>query len=227
MKSWTWMALGFGLIIALFVWWLVPVQEWIQGFQQWITGQGTLGYALFALVYIAGAIVLAPSAPLSIAGGVAFGAWGIPLVLLSATVGASLAFLVARYVAQAHVVKLIRDRPKFKAVHEAISSDGWKVVLLLRLSPLVPFNVQNYVFGVTDIPFWHYAAATVVGIIPGTLLSVYVGVMGQAAADLDSIGMLQWLFFGLGLIATILVSIWMSKKAKARLDQAGVDSTGS
>lgn len=193
------MALGFGLITAVVAWWLLPVGEWIQGFQQWIAGQGPAGYALFALVYIGGAILLAPSAPLSIAAGVAFGTWAIPLVILSATVGASLAFLVGRYLARAHVVRMIRDRPKAKAIHEAISNDGWKVVLLLRLSPVVPFNVQNYVLGVTDIPFWPYAGATGVGIIPGTVLSVYVGILGQTVTTgADSIGMLQWLYSAWG-----------------------------
>ncbi|MBA2485430.1 MAG: TVP38/TMEM64 family protein [Nitrospira sp.] len=219
---WPWVVLGLVVIALVFAWWALPVSEWTERFRQWITGLGHLGYLLFALVYIVGAVFLVPETPLSIAGGLAFGAWAIPLVVFSATVGASLAFLLARYVAYHHVERQIRDRPKFKAVHEAIGNDGWKIVLLLRLSPVVPFNLQNYFFGITNIPFWHYAGATGVGIIPGTCLYVYLGVMGQVVTRADSIGMLRWIFLALGLIATIVVTIMVSRKAKATLDRAGL-----
>lgn len=223
---WTWIALGLGVLTIVCAWWFLPVSEWIHRFQQWITGLGPIGPLLFALAYILGAVFFAPETPLSIAGGLAFGAWAIPLVLCSATLGASLAFLVARHIARHHVERLLQGRPKFEALHQALKEEGWKVVLLLRLSPVVPFNVQNYFFGVTNISFSHYTAATAVGIVPGTCLYVYIGMVGEAATSGESMGMLRWAFLGLGLLATVLVTILISRTAKARLEKVGEKEAG-
>ncbi len=103
------------------------------------------------------------------------------LVVVAATAGATLAFLIARHLVRQKVESLVEERPKFKAVDEAVSEDGWKIVGLLRLSPLVPFNLQNYFFGVTDVGLLPYVAATFFGIMPGTLLYVYLGTLGKAA----------------------------------------------
>jgi membrane protein DedA with SNARE-associated domain len=86
--------------------------------------------------------------------------------MIGATLGSSLAFLIARYLLRERIKRALHKRPKFKAVDEAVSEDGWRIVLLLRLSPLVPFNLQNYFFGITEIKFWQYMVATFVGIIP-------------------------------------------------------------
>jgi uncharacterized membrane protein YdjX (TVP38/TMEM64 family) len=118
---------------------------------------------------------------------------------------------------------MIEQRPRFKAVDQAVTENGWKVVMLLRLSPVVPFNLQNYFFGVTDIKFWHYVAATFVGIMPGTALYVYLGAIGAAAGGAGSQGgAFKWTFFGVGLLATIVVTVLITRKAKARLDELGV-----
>ncbi len=70
--------------------------------------------------------------------------------------------------------------PTFTAVAQTISAEGWKEVAMLRLSPLIPFNLQHYFYGITDIKLWHYVPATLVGISPGTLLYVYLGAAGKA-----------------------------------------------
>ncbi|MEJ7685957.1 MAG: TVP38/TMEM64 family protein [Variovorax sp.] len=124
-----------------------------------------------------------PVSVLTIAAGLAFGlAIGFPLVVVSATIGAALAFLVARYLAHDKVESLLQERPKFKAIQSAVSEGGWKVVALLRLSPVLPFNLQNYFYGITDLKLLEYVAATFVGIMPGTLLYVYLGAAGKAAS---------------------------------------------
>ena len=97
-------------------------------------------------------VLLLPVWPLSIAGGLAFGMMGIPLVVVSATVGAALAFLVSRYLARQIVRNIAHKRPVLRAIDEAVTDEGWKVVILLRLSPLVPFNLQNYFLGATGYP---------------------------------------------------------------------------
>lgn len=220
---WKWIGLGIVILVIFVSWFLLPVNEWLQSFNEWVKGLGTLGIVIFAAVYILATVILAPGSPFTIAGGLAFGGWGFPLVLVSATIGASLAFLVARYLVRDRVDKALQDRPTFKAVEKAVTSEGWKIAMLLRLSPVVPFNLQNYFFGVTGIPFWHYVAATFMGIIPGTALYVYVGAIGQAAGSGGSGGTLKWIFFGGGLVATIIVAILVTKKAKAKLKEFGVE----
>ena len=219
---WTWIVLALAIVALFAGWFLLPVQDWLKSFNGWVEGQGVWGYAIFALVYILATVVLAPGAPLTIAAGLAFGLWAFPLVVAAATVGASLAFLIARYLAGDKVRGVIEKRPNLKAAEKAISEEGWKVVGLMRLSPAVPFNLQNYFFGVTEIPFWHYAAATFVGIMPGSLLYVYLGAAGKAATGAGGGGALRWVFLGVGLLATVAVTVFVTKKAKAKLKAAGV-----
>ncbi|MGI8738919.1 MAG: TVP38/TMEM64 family protein [Gammaproteobacteria bacterium] len=186
---WLWIGLGLALIALMAAWFFLPVSEWLKSFNQWIESLGVWGYVIFAAVYIVATVLLAPGSPLTIAAGLVFSGWGFPLVVIAATVGAARAFLVARYLARARVERMTENRPKFKAVDQAVTEDGWKVVMLLRLSPVVPFNLQNYFFGVTDVKFWHYVAATFVGII-----------------------------------ATIVVTVLITRKAKARLDEIGLEA---
>lgn len=211
-------------VVFFGAWFLLPVEGWLQAFSEWIKGLGVWGGVLFSAVYVVATVVLAPGAPLTIAAGLVFGlGWGFPVVLVGATIGASLAFLVARYLVRERITAMMEKRPKLKAVDKAVTEDGWKVVLLLRLSPLVPFNIQNYFFGLTDIAFRHYVLATFVGIIPGVILYLYIGAIGGAlGGGGGEWGTLQWVFFGFGLVATIVVAIMVTKKAKEKLKEAGV-----
>jgi uncharacterized membrane protein YdjX (TVP38/TMEM64 family) len=88
------------------------------------------------------------------------------------------------------------------------------MVALLRLSPLLPFNLSNYLYGVTKISFWPYVAASWVGMIPGTFLYVYLGAAGKQAATGTAAGPWKWLLFGAGLVLTVIVTIWISHLAK-------------
>jgi len=95
--------------------------------------------------------------------------------------------------------------------------------MLLRLSPLVPFNIQNYLFGLTNIDFWHYFLATFVGIIPGAVLYLYIGALGGAlTGGGGQWGTARWIFFGIGLVATVFVALLVARKAKAKLKEAGL-----
>lgn len=150
-RPWIWGATGVGLVVLVGLWLLLPTGDWIATARRWITGLGPCGPVAFGILYIVATVALAPAAPLSVVAGLAFGGWGIPLVLITATTGASLAFLLARYLMRDHIRRFAEERPKLKAVDIAVGEEGWKIVALLRLSPLVPFNLQNYLFGVTKI----------------------------------------------------------------------------
>lgn len=220
--SWKWVVAGALLAALIVAGILLPVKEWVGSFRGWIMDLGPWGGLMFAGVYVLATVLLVPVSVLTIVAGLAFGlGWGFVLVVISATIGATLAFLVSRYLVHDHVRILVETRPRFKAVNEAVSKDGWKIVALLRLSPLVPFNLQNYFYGVTDIKLLHYVPATFVGIMPGTLLYVYLGAAGNVASS-EGHSPLEWGLVALGLVATILVVFWVTKKAREILAQKGV-----
>ncbi|HSF48112.1 MAG TPA: VTT domain-containing protein [Burkholderiales bacterium] len=211
-------------VVALFAaWFLLPVKQWLGAFSGWMEGLGVWGGVLFALIYVVGTLLLAPGSLLTIAAGLAFGlGGGFPVIMVGATIGAAAAFLVARYLVRERIQGMIEKRPKLQAVDKAVAEDGWKIVLLMRLTPIVPFNIQNYFFGLTRVDFGHYVIATAVGIIPGTLLYLYIGAIGGALAGGGRWGTGQWILFGLGLLATLVVVVLVTKKAKEKLKEAGV-----
>ena len=218
--SLAWIGAGALLAILALGWYLLPVGLWLGDLREWIVGLGLRGVAIFVAIYIVGAVVLAPEALLTIVAGFAYGFWGLPIVVVAATIGASLAFLIARYLARDRVQLLLARRRNLAAIDRAVAEDGWKIVALLRLSPAIPFNLQNYLFGVTAVPFTHFVLATFAGIIPGTALYTYVGVLGNAAGE---VGPVKWALFAAGLAATVVVAVLIARKARARLAEAGLD----
>ena len=141
----------------------LPISEWLVGFQSWVQAFGPLGWVIFIVVYALTAFFLIPGSILSIGAGVAYGLWGFPLVILGATLGSALSFLAARYVFHDRVQEKISHYPRFRAVNEAIRDEGWKVVILLRLSPALPFSLQNWFLGLTPVGFWPSQIATFLG----------------------------------------------------------------
>jgi uncharacterized membrane protein YdjX (TVP38/TMEM64 family) len=210
------------VLLATFVtaWYVLPVKEWIAAFQEWIAGLGAWGVVAFAAAYIIAVVLLVPASALTVAAGLVFGVWGFPLVVAAATIGAGAAFLVARYLAKAKVKKFVEQRPKLKAVAQAVTEDGWKIVGLLRLSPLVPFNLQNYLFGVTEVGFYPYLAATFIGIMPGSLLYVFLGSLGHENGGKGTAW--KWSFFALGILATAITAVIITRKAKVKLASSGI-----
>lgn len=218
LKPWLGLALLLAILIA--AWLLLPVQAWVQAFSAWIAGLGAWGMLIYGAAYVAALVVMVPAAPFTIGAGLIFGLWGFPLALLSATVGASLAFLVSRHMLRGRIAGMIASRPALRAVDRAVAVEGWRVVGLLRLSPLLPFNLQNYALGATGVGFWPYVAATGIGIAPGSLLYVYLGAIGRSSGG----GALKWAFAALGLVATIAAAVLVGRKARAMLAHKGVDA---
>ncbi|MGH8251056.1 MAG: TVP38/TMEM64 family protein [Steroidobacteraceae bacterium] len=221
---WKWAALGVGVVGLFFASRLLPFGEWIEQFTGWIEQKGALGVALFVGGYVLGVLLFFPGLLLTLAAGVAFGLWGIPVALGSATVGAALAFLVARYLARGAIEKRAKKYERFAAIDEAVGENGWKIVGLLRLSPLVPFNLANYFFGLTQVEFWPYVLASFTGMAPGSILYVYLGHVGKAtlAGGGDKqYATQEWVLLGIGLIATAAVTVYLTILAKKALKKTG------
>lgn len=221
-------AVGLLVIAALVAgWFLLPVRMWVEAFQGWIGGLGSWGWLAFLVVYVVSTVLMLPASVLTLAAGLAFGLGiGFPLVVVSATLGATLAFLVSRYVLHDRVDAFVSRQPRFEAVRSAVGEGGWKIIGLLRLSPVLPFNLQNYFYGITDVSLAHYVPATFFGIMPGTLLYVYLGSAGKLAAGSGGDGVLKWAFFAVGLIVTLGVAVFVTKKARSILSAKGLGSDG-
>ena len=210
-----WLLLGLGLIALGAAWYFLPVKEWVKTFNGWVGQRGAWGHVIFIAAYAVATVFFFPGSLMTIGAGLAFGLWrGFAVVCAGATLGAALAFLIARYFVRSRVEKAAKNHPKFAAMDEAIGKEGWKMVALLRLSPLLPFNLSNYLYGVTKIGFWPYLAASWAGMLPGTFLYVYLGAAGKEAAGGSGGGPWKWVLFGAGLVATVIVTIWISRLAK-------------
>jgi len=219
----------FAIVIALFLAMkFLPVREWLTNFNDWVGQMGAVGIFVFVVVYAVATILLAPGSILTIGAGFAFGLWkGFLAVSAGATLGAALAFLVARFIARERVEAIAERNDKFHKIDSAIGKQGAKLIFLLRLSPVMPFNLSNYFYGLTSVQFWPYVLASWIGMMPGTFLYVYIGTAGKAAVSAAAGGEAvqrswqYWTFTGVGLAATIVVTVWVTKIARDALRDTG------
>jgi uncharacterized membrane protein YdjX (TVP38/TMEM64 family) len=212
-----WAVVGVILLVLCLSWFLLPLREWIEALQSWLLGLGLWGVLIFTILLIGITFLPAPDWPLPIAAGYVYGFWAFPLTYVSIAFASVLAFLAARYLLRDKIRSLLNRSPKYRGLDKAVADDGWQVVVLVRLSPIVPFNLQNYALGVTAIPFLQYLTATLVGIIPGIAIYVYFGIFGKGLGSGPTV--FDWVLFGLGVLATVALAILVARKTKAKLDQ--------
>ena len=175
---------------------------------------GPVGYLGFILIYIVSTVMMLPGSPLTFTAGALFGFWkGLILVSLSSTLGATCAFMVSRYLIRKNIEKRVLKNKKFQSIDNEINEQGWKIVILARLSPIIPFFLLNYALGITKIRFIHFIFASWIGMIPGTIVYVLMGTMGGAFIN-GKKSSFEWVLLGIGLIATILVTLLISKIIK-------------
>ncbi|MBI5594659.1 MAG: TVP38/TMEM64 family protein [Elusimicrobia bacterium] len=188
----------------------------------WTAGLGLAGQAAFVLIYIVACVAFLPGSVLTLGAGAAFGLWrGFVLVSIASTLGACAAMLVGRYFLRDWVAGKMGRFPVFAAVRSAVASEGWKVVGLTRLSPVLPFSLLNYAYGLTDVPMGEYALASWVGMMPGTFLFVYLGAAAGEAArgGAHARSPLEWALYAAGLAATALAAWLVGRKAKEALNK--------
>jgi uncharacterized membrane protein YdjX (TVP38/TMEM64 family) len=159
---------------------ILPLERWLWEFSAWISHKGAEGFLLFTAGYAACTVLFVPGEILTMGAGFVFGVLrGTIAVSIGSTIGDTVAFLIARYLARENIRRLIGQNRKFAAMDAAIGEHGWKIVLLLRLSPLIPFNISNYLYGLTAIRFWPFVWSSFVGVLPGTVMFVYFGAVGR------------------------------------------------
>ncbi|MEX2580155.1 MAG: TVP38/TMEM64 family protein [Verrucomicrobiales bacterium] len=217
-STWKWIALA-ALAIGLFIAFrFLPVEEWWESLSDWLDSIGLWAPVAFVVVYAVATVLFVPGFALTVGAGALFGVLkGTLWVVVGSNLGASAAFLIGRYLARDRVAKRIAGNEKFEALDSAIGREGWKIVVLTRLSPVFPFSLLNYAFGLAKVKWLHYAAASLVGMLPGTVMYVYLGSLGRLAAESDRVGTTKIVFYVVGFVATVLVTILITRAARKAL----------
>lgn len=203
------------------------VQEQLKSALAWIDSLGFWAPLTFIVLYILATVLFIPGSILTLGAGVVFGViLGSIYVFIGATLGAAAAFLVGRYLSRGWVSKQIENYPKFKAIDQAVAKEGFKIVLLTRLSPIFPFNLLNYSFGITQVSLKDYFSASI-GMIPGTIMYVYIGSLAGSIATIGAVQpknteteIAQWVVRVVGFVATVAVTIYVTRIARKALEKS-------
>ncbi|GJP68718.1 hypothetical protein CLOP_g25381 [Closterium sp. NIES-67] len=203
----------------------INVEQLLKNFLLWLKNDvGVWGPVIMALAYIPLNILALPGAILTLGGGYVFGLLvGFIADSLGSTAGATAAFLVGKTIGRSYVSAKLKEYPQFQPVAHAIAKSGFKIVLLLRLVPILPFNVMNYVLSVTPISLSSYVLASWIGMMPTTFTFVYLGTTIKDISEIGSpgaAGASQWWMLGIGLAVTVVATVLITRVAKDALQKA-------
>lgn len=189
-----------------------------------VKDMGPMGFVYFGVIYTIAEILAIPAIPLTASAGYLFGVKdGTAIVLLSASIAAAASFVIGRTFLRSYVEGLLEDYPDFKKIDKAIGSEGFKLILLLRLSPIFPFALSNYLYGVTSIEFWPYFWGTMIGFLPGTVAYVYTGEIGKSLT-LETASAEPWYIYAGGLALLVGLIKIASDVASSVIQKAQQDN---
>ncbi|MFN0110536.1 MAG: TVP38/TMEM64 family protein [Blastocatellia bacterium] len=198
----------------------LPGGDWLAQLQSLIKSLGGFAPVAYVLVYVATTVLMIPGSVLTIGAGGLFGLWvGFAVVVAGANIGALCAFLLARTFLRERVARWAAGNPKFAAIDKAIGREGFKMVLLLRLSPVFPFSLLNYLLGLTTVKTGEYVLANLIGMLPATFMIVYIAATARDALSADGLGAWQIALRIVGLLATIAVVVIVTRIARKALAQ--------
>jgi len=216
--KWKWLLyLGLAVALVLAAKYL-HVQHALKEALSWVGRLGPWGAITFIGIYVIAAVLFVPGSVLTLGAGAVFGlAWGSVYVSIGSTLGATAAFLTGRYFARDAIARKIEGNERFTAIDKAVGIQGWKIVVLTRLSPVFPFTLLNYAFGLTQVKLGHYVLASWIGMMPGTVMYVYLGTLARAATGERTRTTGEWVLYGVGLLATVVVTVFVTRIAKQAL----------
>lgn len=212
------------IVVILAIIFREPLKDSLISLNQWINENKLLGSFLFVLIYTIAPIFFLPVNIFSVSAGWSFGIfYGVLLVSLAATLSCVVTFLMGRFIFRDWLEKKAEENKKIKAVKKAVNDKGWKIVALSRFSPILPFSILNYSYGASDIPFWQFTLASALAMIPGTCVYVYGGTLiknlGDYGSSENGMSVPQMTLFGFGIVATIVLIIYLTKQAKEALSE--------
>ncbi|MHC4085395.1 MAG: TVP38/TMEM64 family protein [Planctomycetota bacterium] len=202
----------------------LPVKEWLVKILEWTGQLGFWGPVFVIVLYIVACILFLPGSVLTLGIGFVFKLFiGTIAVSIGSTLGACAAFWIGRTFARGWITSKVAANERFAAIDDAVGRQGFKIVFLTRLSPIFPFNMLNYAFGLTNVSFGKYALASWIGMLPGTIMYVYFGATLRSLADAATgnveTGTAGKIFFWFGLAATIVVTVFVTRIARRALKQ--------
>ena len=200
----------------------LPLADWVTVLVERMRHAGAAGVALFFLAYVVSTVGFLPGSILTLVAGFVYGpVWGLAIASPASVAGATCAFLLGRTLLRDWAAKKVSGSPRARAIDAAVEREGFRIVLLLRLSPLFPFNVLNYLLSLTRVSTGTFILASFVGMLPATAMYVYLGSLAPAAADLASApqggGTPGTLLYVVGLVATIAVAVVAGRAARRAL----------
>lgn len=213
---WIGLILGAGILVTLLA--VFDVRALLREALALIERLGPWGPILFIAAYVLATVFFMPGSVLTLGAGALFGVvWGSVYVSIGSTLGATCAFLVGRYFARNWVAAKIQGNERFSTIDRAVADEGWRIVGLTRLSPVFPFALLNYAFGLTRVSLKGYVLASWIGMMPGTVMYVYLGSIARAGATGSQRSAAQWALYGLGMAATLAVTVIMTRIARRAL----------
>ncbi len=215
-RHWLWWLIVLGGILALLP--FLPANDLWQRVLAGIERLGFWGPAIFIATYVVATVLLVPGSVLTFGAGALFGVvWGSLYVSLASTFGATCAFLLGRHLARDTIARRLKNNSTFNAIDQAVVDEGWKIVILTRLSPVLPFTLLNYAFGLSHVSLRDYVWASWAGMLPGTVMYVYLGSLAKAAAGPRTRTTAEWTLYAVGLLATIALTVWLTRLASKAL----------
>lgn len=219
--------LALALVIAvLLAAWLLPVDAALGEFLTWIEDAGAWGPVVLTAAWVPASVFLLPGTLITLGAGFAFGlAIGVLSVSIGSALGAAVTFLLGRTLMRGWVASKLETRPRLAAIDEAVAQRGFRITLLIRLSPAFPYNLLGYVFGATRVSFRDHFFASWIGMLPATVLYVYIGCAGRhlteaAAGRAPRQDLLQWFLWGAGFVATVIVTVLVTRIATRAVREA-------
>lgn len=215
-RKWPWIAGAAMLLAAVAIAALAPLQNWTEAIEQALEGMSLVpGLLAFCALSVLGTLLMVPAWLFPIAAGAVFGmGWGLAVAIVASTLAALAAFLVSRFVMRERLERAARRHKSFAAVDKAVRKEPWKVVALLRMSPILPSGLKSYFLGVTSVDVFAYTTASLIGMLPGVALKVYIGHAGRGAL---TGGPLKWAMLAAGIAATVAMAIIVGRAVKKRL----------
>ena len=200
-------------------------QQAVADFLEWARHHQVEGVCALVLAYVLACVLLVPGSVMTLGAGFAFGlGLGFAAVFVGSNVGAALAFFLGRTLARGWIEKKVAGNARFRAIDQAVGRQGFKIVLLLRLSPVFPFTVLNYALGLTRVSFRDYCLGSLIGMIPGILMYVYLGSLITSVTELASgrseKTLAEKMLFYAGLAATVVVTLFITRIARRALATA-------
>lgn len=209
-----------GLAAAAYV---LPLADWVTALAERARNTGPAGVAMFIAAYVVSTVAFLPGSLLTLAAGFAYGPlWGVAIASPASVAGATCAFLLGRTLLRDWAQARVGDSARIRAIDAAVAREGFKIVLLLRLSPIIPFNALNYALSLSQVKVRTYVLASFLGMLPGTVLWVYLGSLAPTVAELSSAasrgGTTRTALYVAGLVATIAAAVIGTRAARRALD---------